>query len=44
MAICEVRGNDDDKAFPVTSGGKIHHFDCFECAIQALAPSCKHCV
>jgi hypothetical protein len=41
---CEVCGNSYDKAFQVTTaGGRAHVFDSFECAIQALAPSCKHC-
>ena len=40
---CEVCGNDYDKAFTVTLAGKSHAFDSFECAIQALAPSCSHC-
>ena len=43
MAKCEVCGNDYDKAFEITSGGKTHVFDSFECAIQALAPACAHC-
>lgn len=43
MGRCEVCGNDYDKAFQVTFHGKSHTFDCFECAIQALAPVCKHC-
>jgi len=37
---CEVCGNDYDKAFTVTLGGRLHTFDSFECAIQALAPAC----
>jgi hypothetical protein len=40
---CEVCGNDYDKAFQVMANGKTHTFDCFECAIQALAPRCAHC-
>ena len=40
--ICEVCGNDYDKAFTVAHGG-THVFDSFECAIQALAPRCAHC-
>ncbi len=40
---CEVCGNEYDKAFEVTIGGKRHVFDSFECAIQALAPRCAHC-
>jgi hypothetical protein len=43
MALCEVCGNDYDKTFQVTFGGRRHAFDCFECAIQALAPACQHC-
>jgi Rieske Fe-S protein len=43
MAICEVCGNDYDKAFEVSVGGETHVFDSFECAIHALAPTCEHC-
>jgi len=44
MAICEICGNDYDKAFTVaTAGGSQHIFDCFECAIHSLAPTCRHC-
>ena len=43
MATCEVCGNDYDKSFDVTIGGKTHTFDSFECAIQALAPTCPNC-
>jgi Rieske Fe-S protein len=43
MAICEVCGNDYDKAFEVTVAGETHVFDSFECAIHALAPICEHC-
>lgn len=32
MAKCEVCGNDYDKSFTVTMGGKTHTFDAFECA------------
>src|SRR6478672_9752997 len=41
--ICEVCGNDYDKAFKVSFEGEQHTFDSFECAIQALAPTCAHC-
>jgi hypothetical protein len=40
---CEVCGNDYDKAIHVEADGRAHVFDCFECAIHALAPSCTHC-
>ncbi len=43
MSICEVCGNDYDKSFQVVQGNEAHTFDCFECAIHALAPVCAHC-
>lgn len=43
MPTCEVCGNDYDKAFEVRLAGKRHVFDSFECAIQSLAPTCRHC-
>lgn len=43
MATCETSGNDYDKAFQVVMKGETHTFDSFECAIHALAPTCKHC-
>jgi hypothetical protein len=43
MAVCEVCGNDYDKAFKVIAGGDEHTFDSFECAAYALAPRCDHC-
>jgi len=43
MATCEVCGNDYDKAFSVRMNGNRYVFDCFECAIHALAPTCEHC-
>jgi hypothetical protein len=43
VATCEVCGNDYDKAFEVTLAGESHVFDCFECAIHRLAPTCEHC-
>jgi hypothetical protein len=43
MPVCEVCGNDYDKAFEVTVAGGTHTFDSFECAIHALAPVCSHC-
>jgi hypothetical protein len=43
MAVCQVCGNDYDKAFEVRLGGRSHTFDSFECAIHALAPTCRHC-
>jgi hypothetical protein len=43
MATCDTCGNDYDKAFEVRLAGRNYTFDSFECAIQALAPSCSHC-
>ena len=43
MATCEVCGNAYDKSFEVHMSGQRHVFDSFECAIQALAPTCSHC-
>lgn len=43
MAVCEVCGNDYDKAFQVVVDKTSHTFDSFECAIHALAPTCEHC-
>lgn len=43
MAKCETCGNDYAKTFEVVMKGKTHTFDCFECAIQLLAPACAHC-
>jgi nitrite reductase/ring-hydroxylating ferredoxin subunit len=44
MAICDVCGNDYDKAMTIeVAGGDRGTFDSFECAIHALAPRCSHC-
>jgi hypothetical protein len=43
MSRCEVCGNEYDKSFEITTDGRTHVFDCFECAIHALAPECGHC-
>ena len=40
---CEVCGNEYDKPLAITVMGETHYFDCFECAIHALAPKCEHC-
>ena len=32
-----------DNAFQVTMAGRTMTFDSFECAIQAMAPTCAHC-
>jgi hypothetical protein len=43
MAECETCGNEYDKSFEIVVRGRAHVFDSFECAIQALAPTCDHC-
>jgi hypothetical protein len=44
MPVCEMCGNDYDKAFRVVDAtGSDHIFDSFECAITSLAPVCAHC-
>jgi hypothetical protein len=40
---CEVCGNDYDKPLEILVGDESKFFDCFECAIHALAPDCEHC-
>lgn len=43
-ASCETCGNIYEKAFRILSpDGGQRVFDSFECAIQALAPTCAHC-
>ena len=43
MAKCETCGNDYDRTFTVIMANDRHVFDSFECAIQAMAPTCPHC-
>ena len=43
MKPCDTCGNTYDKSFEVKAGPKSYTFDCFECAIHALAPACAHC-
>lgn len=43
MPKCDVCGNDYDKTFTVELAGRSMTFDCFECAIFAMAPECVHC-
>lgn len=43
MAKCEVCGNDYHLAFQVVTASETHTFDCFECAVQKLAPVCDYC-
>jgi len=43
MGKCEMCGNEYDKCFEIIIAGTRHVFDSFECAIQALSPTCAHC-
>ncbi|WP_083809099.1 hypothetical protein [Pedosphaera parvula] len=43
MPQCETCGNEYDKNLEIVVNGISHYFDCFECAIHALAPLCDHC-
>lgn len=43
MARCDTCVNEYDKPIEVSSGGRRHVFDRFECAIQKMAPACAHC-
>lgn len=40
---CDVCGNHYDKGFQLILEGESYYFDCFECAIHAVAPGCNHC-
>jgi hypothetical protein len=40
---CEICGNTYDKMLTILIDNVNHHYDCFECAIQGLAPKCSHC-
>ena len=42
-ARCEVCGNTYAAPIEVHARGQKRVFDCFECAIHALAPLCAHC-
>jgi hypothetical protein len=43
MATCDTCGNTYDKTFTITKGSETKTFDSFECAVQAMAPTCAHC-
>ncbi|WP_043731980.1 hypothetical protein [Nocardia asiatica] len=43
MATCDTCGNEYDKTFTITRDGESATFDSFECAINAMAPTCTHC-
>jgi Rieske Fe-S protein len=43
MGTCLTCHNTYDKTFEIVLEGRHYTFDSFECAIQALAPTCLHC-
>lgn len=43
MKTCATCGNNYSKTFEVIINQQNYVFDCFECAIHKLAPSCKQC-
>lgn len=43
MDICEACGNHYENPMVIRIKGTEHLFDCFECAIHALAPKCANC-
>ena len=43
MALCDTCGNDYERNLTVTVDGHSYSFDCFECAIHKLAPTCEGC-
>lgn len=43
MAICDNCGNEYESTMKIEMNGKTYEFDCFECAINSLAPHCSHC-
>ena len=43
MPRCDVCGNEYANTMSIDAWGRRHTFDCFECAIFALAPRCASC-
>ena len=43
MARCAQCGNDYERAMKIERDGESMTFDCFECAIQMMAPACENC-
>ena len=43
MGVCDVCGNEYDKTFTISMRDSVGTFDCFECAVHAMAPTCPHC-
>jgi hypothetical protein len=43
IGACENCGNHYERAFTININNEEHIFDCFECAINKMAPRCHHC-
>lgn len=45
MGKCEVCGNEYEHPIQIKVANEVvtHEFDCFECAVHALAPHCQQC-
>jgi hypothetical protein len=43
MPRCATCGGDYDQTMDIRLNGVTSTYDCFECAIHALAPTCGHC-
>ncbi|HEV8436892.1 MAG TPA: hypothetical protein VGT40_02255 [Methylomirabilota bacterium] len=43
MARCDVCGNEYEHPLQINLRNRAGNFDCFECAIHAMAPTCEHC-
>lgn len=43
MGICEFCGNHIKDSLKIVAHNREHEFDCFQCAIQSLAPTCASC-
>jgi hypothetical protein len=43
MTRCDQCGNAYGHTFSITMSGSTYNFDCFECAIEMLAPRCFEC-
>jgi hypothetical protein len=43
MPICASCGNNYAKTFQINFENQTYNFDCFECAINKLAPICQNC-
>jgi Rieske Fe-S protein len=43
MSRCATYGGEYDQTMDIRLNGVTSTYDCFECAIHALAPTCEHC-